>query len=41
MASVNSEDSEIGNEVFFNLRGKKESAIISKLPFVPHNYNRA
>ena len=40
MASVYSEDSEIGNEVFFNLRGKKESAIISKLPFIPHNYNK-
>ena len=41
MASINLEDSEIGKEVFFNLRGQKESAIISKIPFVPHNYNRA
>jgi len=38
MGFVDGNLSNVGNEIFFEYRGKNESAVITKLPFIPHNY---
>ena len=38
MGFVDGNLSNVGNKVFFESRGKNESAVITKLPFIPHNY---
>ena len=40
MAYIEYEFSEVGNEVYIESRGTKEKGIITKLPFVSHNYKK-
>jgi len=40
MGFVPSEHSAVGSQVFLELRGQKIAAVVTKLPFVPHNYVR-
>ena len=41
MGFVDYNFAKINNEVFFESRGKKEKAIITKLPFIKHNYKKS
>ena len=40
MGMVDTDYSKIGNNIFFESRGKKNEAVITKLPFVKHNYKK-